>query len=39
MFVGAYLPEVILASTAIYLLGIRGFLSLIQSLVTRGDVS
>lgn len=39
MFIGAYLPEIILTSTAVYLLGVRGVLSLIQSLIVRGEMS
>lgn len=39
MFTGANLPEIILTSTAVYLLGVRGVLSLVQSLMTRGGMS
>lgn len=39
MFTSAHLPGIILTSTAVYLLGIRGVLSLVQSLMTRGEMS
>lgn len=39
MFIGAYLPEIIVTSTAVYLLGINGCFSLIQSLIIREKVS
>jgi len=39
MLMGANLPAVILASTLVYVLGVRGILSLIQNLVVRGEVS
>ena len=36
MFVGAYLPEIILVSTSVYRLGIQGAILLIQNLIIRG---
>lgn len=39
MIVNAYLPAVMLASTAVYLLGIRGVFSLVENLIVRGEMS